>query len=176
MIITILTGSYNLNGTSNTLVNEFIRGASENGHEIHRYDTAHLDIHACTGCNRCGMDGECIFDDDMNEILKSILKSDLIVFATPIYYFAMTAPLKACIDRFYSQTMRISSKGLKSVLITTCWNTDDSTVNPVIWHYEKMVDYMNYENMGRIIARGSGTVNMMPKHFLTDSYELAKKL
>jgi hypothetical protein len=72
--------------------------------------------------------------------------------------------------------MRISSKGLKSVLITTCWNTDDSTVNPVIWHYEKMVDYMNYENMGRIIARGSGTVNMMPKHFLTDSYELAKKL
>lgn len=174
MIITILTGSYNLEGTSNTLVDEFIRGASENGSEIHRFDTAHLNINPCTGCNTCGMDGECVFDDDMKEVLSSVLKSDLVVFATPIYYFSMTAPLKACIDRFYSRTMDVSSKGLKTVLITTCWNTDDSTVNPVIWHYEKMVDYMNYEDKGRIIGKGCGTVSMMPNNFLTEAYNLGK--
>lgn len=176
MIITILTGSYNLEGTSNTLVNEFIRGANENTCEIHRFDTAHLNITPCTGCNTCGMDGECVYDDDMKEILNTILKSDLIVFATPIYYFAMTAPLKACIDRFYSRTMNVSSKRLKTVLITTCWNMDDSTVNPVIWHYEKMVDYMNYENNGMIIGKGCGTVNMMPNKFLTEAYNLGKKV
>ena len=176
MIITILTGSYNLAGTSNTLVDEFIHGASENECEINRFDTAHLNINPCTGCNTCGMDGECVFDDNMKEILDSVLKSDLVVFATPIYYFAMTAPLKACIDRFYSCTMNISSKGLKTVLITTCWNTDDSTVNPVIWHYEKMVDYMNYRDKGRIIGKGCGTVNMIPDDLLIDAYNLGKKL
>ncbi len=176
MKITVLTGSYNLNGTSNTLVDEFIRGANESGHTINRFDTAHLKINACTGCNHCGMDGNCVFDDDMQEILESVLSSDMIVFASPIYYFAITAPLKATIDRFYSKTMRISNKRLKTAFIITCWNTDDSTVNPAIWHYEKMVDYMNYEDQGRIIGKGCGTVSMIPQHFYKDAYELGKQL
>ena len=69
MKIVILTGSYNLHGTSNTLIDEFIRGAKENGNEIVRFDTAHLNIHPCIGCNHCGMDGDCVFKDDMVKIL-----------------------------------------------------------------------------------------------------------
>lgn len=57
MKIVILTGSYNMHGTSNTLVDEFIKGAKENGNEIVRFDTAHLDIHPCIGCNHCGTVG-----------------------------------------------------------------------------------------------------------------------
>ena len=56
MKIVILTGSYNLHGTSNTLVDEFIKGAKENGNEIVRFDTAHLNIHPCIGCKHCGLD------------------------------------------------------------------------------------------------------------------------
>ncbi|MBR0471682.1 MAG: flavodoxin family protein [Methanosphaera sp.] len=176
MNITILTGSYNLNGTSNTLVDEFIKGAQEKEHNIKRFDTAHLNINACTGCNHCRMDGDCIFNDDMTEILNSIEDSDVLVFATPVYYFAMTAPLKATLDRFYSRTMRISSKRLKTILITTCWNSDDSTVNPVKWHYEKMVDYMHYDNLGMILGKGCGTVNMMPKYYYEEAFNLGKNI
>lgn len=176
MNITILTGSYNLEGTSNTLVDEFIKGAKTNGHDIKRFDTAHLKIKSCTGCNHCGMDGECVFNDDMKEILDSVEETDMLVFATPVYYFAMTAPLKATIDRFYSRTMKISSKRLKTALISTCWNTDDSTINPLKWHYEKMADYMNYTNVGMILAKGCGTVNMMPQHFYEEAYNLGKNL
>lgn len=176
MKITVLTGSHNLNGTSNTLVDEFIKGATISGHKIERYNTAHLNINACTGCNHCGMDGECVFKDDMTEILDSVENSDMILFASPVYYFAMTAPLKATIDRFYSRTMRISNKGLKTALITTCWNSDDSTINPIKWHYEKMVDYMNYDNQGMILAKGCGTVSMMPQHFYKEAYNLGKNL
>lgn len=53
----ILTGSYNLHGTSNTLVDEFIRGAKKNGNEIVRFDTDHLNFHHCIGCNHCGTVG-----------------------------------------------------------------------------------------------------------------------
>ena len=94
MKIVILTGSYNLNGTSNTLVDEFIKGAKENKNEIVRFDTAKLNIHPCIGCNHCGMDGDCVFKDDMTEILDNIEDADMLVFATPVYYFAMTATLK----------------------------------------------------------------------------------
>ena len=112
MKIVILTGSYNLHGTSNTLVDEFIKGAKENGNEIIRFDTAHLNIHPCIGCNHCGMDGDCVFKDDMVKILDTVEEADMLVFVTAVYYFDMTAPLKATIDRFYSRTGRISSKRL----------------------------------------------------------------
>lgn len=176
MKIVALTGSYNLHGTSNTLVDEFIKGAKENGNEIVRFDTAHLDIHPCIGCNHCGMDGECVFKDDMVNILDNIEDADMLVFATPVYYFAMTAPLKATIDRFYSRTGRISRKRLRTAYIMTCWNTDDSTVEPLIVHYKKLVSYMNYKDEGMIIGKGCGTVGMIPSHFYKDAYELGKRI
>lgn len=162
MKIVILTGSYNLHGTSNTLVDEFIKGAEENNNEIIRFDTAHLNIRPCIGCNHCGMDGDCVFKDDMAKILDAVEAADMLVLATPVYYFAMTAPLKATIDRFYSRTGRISYKRLRTAFIMTCWNTDDSTVEPLIVHYKKLVSYMNYKDEGMIIGKGCGTVGMMP--------------
>ena len=87
MRIVVLTGSPHKIGTSNTLVNEFVKGAEENGHNVVRFDTPFLDIHPCIGCDYCGMNGSCVFNDDMPKILDTILESDMIVFATPIYYF-----------------------------------------------------------------------------------------
>ena len=100
----------------------------------------------------------------------------MLVFATPVYYFAMTAPLKVVIDRFYSRTYRISDKRLKTAFIMTCWNTDNSTVEPLIVHYKKLVSYMNYKDEGMIIGKGCGTVGMMPKHFYEEAYKLGKKM
>ena len=176
MKIVILTGSYNLHGTSNTLVDEFIRGAKENGNEVVRFDTAHLEIHPCISCNHCGMDDDCVFQDDMVKILDEVESADMLVFATPVYYFSMTAPLKATIDRFYSRTGRISRKRLKTAYIMTCWNTDNSTVEPLIVHYKKLVNYMNYKDEGMIIGKGCGTVSMIPEHFYKEAYELGKKI
>ena len=176
MKILILTGSHNLHGTSNTLVDEFIKGAKESGNSIIRYDTASLNIHPCIGCNHCYMDGDCVFKDDMVEILDSIENADMLVFATPVYYFAMTATLKAAIDRFYSRTGRISRKRLKVAYIMTCWNTDNSTVEPLITHYKKLVSYMNYEDEGMVIGKGCGTVSMIPNYLYKEAYELGRKL
>ena len=64
MKILILTGSPHKNGTSNTLVKEFIKGAKESGHDIEVYDVAKGNMHPCLGCDFCGMDGDCVQKDD----------------------------------------------------------------------------------------------------------------
>ena len=104
MKILVITGSPRKNGNSNTLAEHFIKGAQEAGHEVVRFDAAFKEVHPCIGCNRCGMNGPCVFKDDFEFIRKHIVDADLVAFATPMYYFGISAQIKAVIDRFYAIT------------------------------------------------------------------------
>lgn len=177
MKIVVLTGSPHKNGTSNTLVGEFIKGAEENGHEITRFDTPFLNIHPCTGCNYCGMDGNCVFNDDMPKILDTILDSDMIVFATPIYYFGFSAQIKSAIDRFHSRNVKIQSKHLKSVFIATAWNNDDQVMSGIKKHIEILVDYLNLDNKGMLLAKGYGYKGANAENkYKEEAYALGKSI
>ena len=91
MKITVLQGSPHKNGSSNLLSEQFIKGAEENGHEITVLDAAHMNLHPCIGCGKCGMNGTCVHKDDNSKIRDSLLTTDMVVFVTPIYYFGMSA-------------------------------------------------------------------------------------
>ena len=71
--VLIVKGSPHINGTSNTIVDEFIKGAKEAHHEIKMFDTSHVNLHRCLGCDCCGMSGKCIQKDDGNNLLNDIL-------------------------------------------------------------------------------------------------------
>ena len=101
MKILVITGSPRKNGNSNTLAEHFIRGAEEAGHNVVRFDAAFKDVHPCIGCNKCGMNGECVFKDDFEFVRKHIVDAGMVVFATPMYYFDISAQFKTVIDRFY---------------------------------------------------------------------------
>ena len=102
MKILVITGSPRKNGNSNTLAEHFIKGAKEAGHEVVRFDAAFKKVHPCIACNRCGMNGQCVFKDDFEFIRKHIADADLVAFATPMYYFGISAQIKTVIDRFYA--------------------------------------------------------------------------
>ena len=68
MKIIVLTGSPRKNGNSAYLAEQFIKGAEEKGHEVFRFDCAFKQVEPCRACNRCGMDGPCIFNDDFQEL------------------------------------------------------------------------------------------------------------
>ncbi len=175
MNIVVLTGSPHKTGTSNTLVNEFIKGAEENGHTIKRFDTPFLNIHPCIGCDHCGMGGPCVFNDDMPNILDTILESDMIVFATPIYYFGFSAQIKSAIDRFYSRNGQIQSKHLKSVFIATAWNNDEQVMSGIKKHIDILIDYLNLNNVGMILAKGYGYPGAdTEKKYMKEAYNLGK--
>ncbi|MFX1570907.1 MAG: flavodoxin family protein [Promethearchaeota archaeon] len=176
MKILILTGSPHKNGSSNTLVKEFIKGAKESGHDIEVYDVAKGNIHPCLGCDNCGMDGDCVQQDDGNMVLQKILKAECLVFATPVYYFGMSAQLKTMIDRFYARTMEITRKRLKAVVITTAWNDDNIVMKAIELHFRTIFDYMHFENKGMLFARGSGTVNLIPSRYYIEAYNLGASL
>ena len=100
MNIAVLMGSPNERGSTYLLADAFRRGAEERGHEVQLIDVAHARLRPCSGCIACGYDGPCVQKDDMERIGTAILGADMLVFATPLYYYGMSAQLKTVIDRF----------------------------------------------------------------------------
>lgn len=161
MKILVITGSPRKNGNSNTLAEHFIKGAQEAGHEVVRFDAAFQEVHPCIGCNRCGMDGPCVFKDDFEFVRKHIVDTGLVAFATPMYYFGISAQIKAVIDRFYAINGRIHVPK-KAVLMMTYANTAASEAKPIISHYEVLLNYLGWTDAGQIIASGvwpAGAIN-----------------
>ena len=177
MKIVVLAGSPHKKGTSNTLVEEFVKGASESGKEVEVIDLAHININPCMGCDACGMNGNCIQKDKGNEILEKILKSDAIVFASPVYYYNVSSQLKMMIDRFYARTMQITNKNLKAAVIMTAWNSDENwTYGAIDKYFDILFEYMHFKDVGRIYGKGCGTVSMMPKKYYEEAYKLGKEM
>lgn len=141
--------------TSRYLAQKFVEGAKSKGHEIFIFNAANEETHPCRGCNHCGMDGDCIFDDAISQkLMPKMLKADLLVLVTPLYYYGMSSQLKIIVDRFYSRTTKLNGK--KSIFMATAWNSADWTFEALKNHYETLVRYMNWEDVGQIWAIGCG--------------------
>ena len=177
MKILLVQGSPHKKGSSNILAEQFMEGAKAAGHTVSVFDAAHANLHPCNGCEACGMAGDCVLHDDMEKARQSVLSSDMLVFVTPIYYFGMSAQLKMFIDRFYSFTTELSSKGMKTALITASWDTDDEAVAYLREHYQKICRYMHFQDQGVILGTGCGTPDMT-RHtdFPKQAYELGKSI
>ena len=176
MKILVITGSPRKNGNSNTLADSFIKGAQEAGHSVVRFDSAFKNVHPCIACNKCGMNGECVFKDDFEFIRDNIVDADAVVFATPMYYFGISAQIKAVIDRFYAINGQIHVPK-KAALIMTYADTSAKEAQPIISHYETLLNYLGWSDAGRVIASGvwtEGSVNQT--QYPKQAYELGKKL
>ena len=141
--------------TSRYLAQKFVEGAKSKGHEVFIFDAANEKTNPCKGCDHCGMDGDCIFNDAIQtKLMPQMLAADLLVLVTPLYYFGMSAQLKIIVDRFYSRTTRLSGK--KSIIMATAWNSADWTMEALQNHYETLVRYMSWQDVGQIWATGCG--------------------
>ena len=102
MKIAVLNGSPRKQNTS-AMVAAFIEGAEAAGHEVKEYQVGRMKIAGCLGCEYCHTKGEgaCIQKDDFEKILSAYQEADMVVFASPIYYFTMTAQMEAAIQRVY---------------------------------------------------------------------------
>lgn len=177
MKITVLMGSPNRKGSTALLADSFVKGAEESGHTCNVIDVCHCDIHPCIGCVRCGYEGPCVQKDDTEMIRKELLSSDMVVFATPLYYYGMSAQLKTVVDRFCAYNSSLNSRHLKSALLTVAWNADDWTFDALKAHYQTLVRYINFEDQGMILGYGCGTVSMTKRSgYPEKAYQLGKNL
>lgn len=157
MKIVVLTGSPRKNGNSAYLAEQFIKGAEEKGHEVFRFDCAFKKVEPCRACNRCGMNGPCIFNDDFSELRPHLVEADMVVFATPMYYFGISAQMKRVIDRFYAINGQIKGAPKKAAFLMTYADTSKKEADPMIVHYHTLMDYLGWTNVGEVVASGVWT-------------------
>ena len=102
MKIAVFNGSPRKENTQ-AMVEAFREGAESAGHEVEVYHVGQMKIAGCLGCEYCHTKGEgnCVQKDDLEKIIPAYKEADMIVFASPIYYFTMTAQMEAAIQRVY---------------------------------------------------------------------------
>lgn len=178
MKILVLESSGNVMGSSNMLAGEFIRGAEENGHEVTVYNVMRKNIKPCLGCGHCGMSGACVLQDDYeNELKPLIIKTDMIVFAMPVYYYSWPAQLKVCVDRFYSFNEELAAMHKKTVLLSVAWDDTDTVFTVTEAFYKQLCDYMQLEDCGMVLGRGCGTPAITrATDYPKQAYELGKSI
>ena len=122
------------------------------------------------------MNGPCVFNDDFNFVREHIIDADAVVFATPMYYFGISAQLKAVIDRFYAINGQIH-RPKKAVLLMTYANTAASEAKPIVSHYETLLNYLGWTDAGQVIASGVWPVGAVEgTKYPQQAYELGKKI
>ena len=97
--ILVISTSLRKNSNSEALADAFIAGAEEAGHHVEKISLRGKEIAFCKGCLACQQKGKCVIDDDAVTITEKIRHAEIIVFATPIYYYEMSGQMKTLLDR-----------------------------------------------------------------------------
>lgn len=175
--ILALNGSARHYGNTHYLLNSFLNGVEKSGGiaELIQADKANIDF--CTGCLRCNVIKRCsIRGDNWNDLSNRILESDVLVFATPIYFHHVTAQLKKIIDRFRSFVhVQITETGLihtphkkwekDFVLLLSLGSSNDIDAQPVIELFKFIVKILGSNNKLHIIrATRLGVVKQVIKN------------
>jgi len=162
--------------TSKYLAQRFTEGAQSAGHEVFVFDADKEETHPCKGCDKCGMNGPCIFKDAIEtKLMPKMLEADMLVLVTPLYYYGMSAQLKTVVDRFYSRTTKLNRK--KSVIMATAYNSADWTMEALLSHYDTLVRYMNWQDCGKVMAIGCGYRSLVEQsEFGEQAYKIGANL
>lgn len=107
--VLILSGSPRKNGNSDILCDEFMKGAIESGNEAEKIRVAEKNIGYCRACYACKK-GACAIKDDMAEVLQKMIDANVIVLASPVYFYSIDAQLKALIDRTVARWLEVKDK------------------------------------------------------------------
>lgn len=114
--VLILSGSPRKDGNSDLLCNEFMKGALEAGHEVEKIRVQKKKIACCTACYACRDTGICAIKDDMAEIMQKMINCDVMVLASPVYFYSIDAQLKAVIDRSVCRWMEVKNKEMYYIM------------------------------------------------------------
>lgn len=97
--VVVLSTSLRSNSNSELLAKSFVEGSKESGNEVEYISLKNKDIRFCIGCLACQKLGHCVIKDDVAGIMDSVINADVVVWATPIYYYEMSGQMKTLIDR-----------------------------------------------------------------------------
>ena len=176
--VLILSTSLRTNANSEILAKETERGAKDAGHSVEFVSLKDKNIQFCKGCLACQKLGRCVINDDANDITSKIKEADVIVWATPVYYYEMCGQMKTLIDR--ANSLFATGKNFSEVyVITTSADSSPNTVQTVINGVNGWiacfdgVKLSGYLNGGGLEAPNDAAAN---QELLEKAYNLGKNI
>ena len=127
--VLIISSSPRVKSNSDSLCKYFEKGALEQGHKVDYIRLKDKKINYCLACRYCEQTEKCFQKDDMQELIDLILKADVIVFATPVYYYSMSAQLKTFIDRLTPIYTQIRAD---IYIFATAWDPDTKNLQSTV--------------------------------------------
>ena len=157
--IVILNGSPRLNGNTKGLIAAFSEGAESRGHKVTCFDLQTMNIKGCLGCFGGGKDknSPCVQKDDMQKIYPAYMAADIVVLASPMYYWGFSGQLKCAFDRLFAVAecnmfYRNPKKGC--LMLMAAEGNSKSNNEPAVNYYESLLKHLGWKNLGHIIAGG----------------------
>lgn len=182
MKLTAFLGSPRAKGNSETLAMRVLDGADNAGLETEAVPLRKLKIKPCTGCDKCWQkDRPCVFDDDMTALYETIAASDILLFATPVYWYAPSATMKGFMDRlviFCRPEGKPLIEGKSAVLVSTYEEEGVTAAEPLVRMFELSFEYLGVELIEKIIVGGLGPKGAILKkpNVLERAYEVGRSL
>ena len=188
--ILVVVGGGRPKGNTSQLVDAFVRGAEKTGHSVEKVSLLKTEVKGCLGCNACRYGKPCVQKDGFNELVPKIRQADLIVFASPMYFWTISSKLKAFIERFYCIAEedpkppygRYERYPVKdSALLMTSADDFFWTFEQAVSYYQfAVVNYIGFHDRGMLLAGGCGDTNGQPQidktEHLQKAYEFGKHI
>ena len=174
--VLVIAASPRKNGNSDLLCAEFIKGAKEAGHQVEEIFLREKKISYCTGCGVCNTTHKCVLKDDMAELIPKMVESDVIVLATPIYFYTMDAQLKTFIDRCVPRYTEMANKDFYYIIAAA--DEDHKLMQRAIEGLRGFVEdcLPNSHEKGIIYGTGAWHIGEIKgKPAMQEAYEMGKK-
>lgn len=177
MNILILSGSPRKGGNTELLVEAFVKGAAEH-HQVEVVSVRDYKVNPCLGCNACfnSKDNTCAQKDDMAQIYEKMAKADMLVIASPVYFYSISAQLKAVIDRFHNP-IRDSFNIQKMALLLVGAASLPELFDAILAEYNLCLNYFHIEDAGKVLVRGvANKGDIQNTNALNEAYQLGKDI
>lgn len=188
--ILIILGGGRPNGNTAQLTDAFRKGAEDAGNHVELISLNKLNVNGCIGCNACRYGKLCIQKDDFNKLVPKIKEADLIVFASPLYFWTISSKIKAFIERFYSIAEEDQNPPFGryekypvhdcALLMTSADNYFWTFEQAASYYKFTLVNYIGFRDKGMLLAGGCGDTNGRPQisktKYLEEAYEFGKKI
>ena len=178
--IVILNGSPRRNGNTSTLVKAFTEGAESAGNTVTEFFLDGMDIHGCKDCfgGHSSKECPCVQKDDMAQIYPAVKQCDMVVLATPLYYWNMSGQLRTAIDRLFAleegdeNLLRGHNRASALLMAAEGHGFED-----VLTYYNHLVEHLRWKNLGHVLAGGNMNVgDIKGKTEIQAAFDLGKSI
>ena len=167
------------NGNTDQLSQSFVDGARFAGHEVRKI-VLHHDIQGCKGCRACQHNGhQCVIKDDMQVIYPLFEESDVLVLASPLYFWSISGRLKSFIDRLYAISTNDEYPSKETILLMTSGCEEFYAFEQPVSYYRLLTNALGWNDRGMVLAygcKGDPAHKWIDKKYLEKAFQLGKIL